>query len=327
MAITITYNRDKKTATVNGALGLASVETVTVVSDASAALAEGTVCLHVPGTDTALAEWAVAAGACETDTRAPALTGWFAARPALECADFTVRVKDADGNLLGAGCCPVVDSCATGEGADGFPATGGPLEAEAGTEIQAGCPCMIAEGLAQPCAAADHARFMGVALGHAESGETVRIVRWGAVAIPGWGLAPGASYWLPQSGQVLAQAPAGIALCVGTAQDADTLLLTGGRLAVQTADHALLGYAVWDAAERRIAIVPAATAGGAGAAGRIVAARADGTLDPAFLPAGIVTGALADLFAAVTPMRPETDGVDAINLKLNQILTILRGDI
>ena len=70
MAITITYNRDKKTAAVNGALGLASVETVTVVSDAAAALAEGTVCLHVPGTDTALAEWAVAAGACETDTRA-----------------------------------------------------------------------------------------------------------------------------------------------------------------------------------------------------------------------------------------------------------------
>ena len=98
--ITITYNRDKKTAAVNGALGLASVETVTVVSDASAALAEGTVCLHVPGTDTALAEWAVAAGACETDTRAPALTGWFAARPALECADFTVRVKDADGNPI-----------------------------------------------------------------------------------------------------------------------------------------------------------------------------------------------------------------------------------
>ena len=325
MALQITYDRDKKTATINGALGLSSVETVAVESASGDALAAGTLCLHAPGTDAALAEWDVASGACETDTRASALTAWFAARPGHDCADFRMRLKDADGNLLGAGCCPVVDSCATGEGADGFPATGGPLEAEAGTEIQAGCPCMIAEGLAQPCAAADHARFMGVALGHAESGETVRIVRWGAVAIPGWGLAPGASYWLPQSGQELAQAPAGIALCVGTAQDADTLLLTGGRLAVQTADHALLGYAVWDEAERRIAIVPAATAGGAGAAGRIVAARADGTLDPAFLPAGIVTGALADLFAAVTPLLPETDGVDAINLKLNQILTILKG--
>lgn len=326
--ITITYNRDKKTAAVNGALGLASVETVTVVSDAAAALAEGTVCLHVPGTDTALAEWAVAAGACETDTRAAALTAWFAARPALECADFVARVKDADGNLLGAGCCPVVDSCAAGEGSDGYPASGGPLEAEAGVEIQAGCPCMLSEGLAQPCAAADHARFIGVALGHAESGETVRIVRWGAVTIPGWGLAPGAAYWLPQAaGDPLAQVPADIALCAGTAQDADTLLLTGGRLAVQTSGHALLGYAVWDADNRRISIVPAATAGGAGAAGRIVAARADGTLDPAFLPTDMVTGVLAGLFAAVTPMLPEKDGVDAINLKLNQILTILRGDI
>ena len=115
MSLTVTYNRDKKTTTFNGALGLASVETVAVMSEAGDALAEGTLCLHVPGTDTALAEWAVAAGECETDTRAAALTSWFAARPALECADFALRVRDADGNLLGAGMCPVVDSCAAGE--------------------------------------------------------------------------------------------------------------------------------------------------------------------------------------------------------------------
>ena len=325
MALTITYNRDRKTATINGALGLASVETVTVVSDAAAALAEGTVCLHVPGTDTALAEWAVAAGACETDTRAAALTSWFAARPALECADFALRVRDADGNLLGAGMCPVVDSCAAGEGSDGFPASGGPLEAEAGVEIDAGCPVMIASGLAQPCAASDHARFAGIALGHADAGGTVRVVRWGAVAIPGWGLTPGAAYWLPQSGQALAQAPAGIALCAGHAQDADTLILTGGRLAVQTADHALLGYAVWDSANRRLSILPAATAGGAGASGRIVAARADGTLDPAFIPAEALTAALAGAFTAVAELMPETVSIDAITLKLNQIIQILKG--
>ena len=80
--------------------------------------------------------------------------------PGHECADFRMRLKDADGNLLGAGCCPVVDSCAEGEGAD-IQASGGPLEIEAGAEIDAGTPCMIAAGLAQPCAAGDHARFAG----------------------------------------------------------------------------------------------------------------------------------------------------------------------
>ena len=100
MAITITYNRDKKTATVNGALGLSSVETVAVESASGDALAAGTLCLHAPGTDAALAEWDVASGACETDTRASALTAWFAARPGHDCADFRMRLKDADGNLL-----------------------------------------------------------------------------------------------------------------------------------------------------------------------------------------------------------------------------------
>ncbi|OQC18733.1 MAG: hypothetical protein BWX69_03244 [Planctomycetes bacterium ADurb.Bin069] len=325
MALQITYDRDRKTATINGALGLASVETVTVVSDAAAALAEGTLCLHAPGTDAALAEWDVASGACETDTRASALTAWFAARPGHDCADFRMRLKDADGNLLGAGCCPVVDSCAEGEGSD-IQASGGPLEIEAGAEIAAGTPCMIAAGLAQPCGAGDHARFAGIALGHADSGALVRIVRWGAVTIPGWGLAPGAAYWLPQAaGDPLAQAPAGIALCAGTAQDADTLVLTGGRLAVQTADHALLGYAVWDADANRVAVVPAATTGGAPAAGRIVAARADGTLDPAFISPVPLLDALAARFAAVASLLPEAS-IDAINLKLNQIIAILKGE-
>lgn len=325
MALQITYDRDRKTATINGALGLSSVETVAVESAAGDALAAGTLCLHAPGTDAALAEWDVASGACETDTRASALTAWFAARPGHDCADFRMRLKDADGNLLGAGCCPVVDSCAEGEGAD-IQASGGPLEIEAGAEIDAGTPCMIAAGLAQPCGAGDHARFAGIALGHADSGALVRIVRWGAVTIPGWGLAPGAAYWLPQAaGDPLAQAPAGIALCAGTAQDADTLVLTGGRLAVQTADHALLGYAVWDADANRVAVVPAATAGGAPAAGRIVAARADGTLDPAFISPGPLLDALAARFAAVAPLLPEAS-IDAINLKLNQIIAILKGE-
>lgn len=325
MALQITYDRDRKTATINGALGLSSVETVAVESAAGDALAAGTLCLHAAGTDAALAEWNVASGACETDTRASALTAWFAARPALECADFRMRLKDADGNLLGAGCCPVVDSCAEGEGAD-IQASGGPLEIEAGAEIDAGTPCMIAAGLAQPCAAGDHARFAGIALGHADSGALVRIVRWGAVTIPGWGLAPGASYWLPQdAGDPLSQTPAGIALCAGTAQDADTLVLTGGRLAVQTADHALLGYAVWDATENRVAILAAATVGGELAAGRIVAAGAAGTLDAAFIPASASLATLREAAAAIQAL-PASASMDAINLKLNQILAILKGE-
>ena len=94
---------------------------------------------------------------------------------------------------------------------------------------------------------------------------------------------------------------------------------------MQTADHALLGYAVWDADANRVAIVPAATTGGAPAAGRIVAARADGTLDPAFIAPGPLLDALAARFAAVASLLPEAS-IDAINLKLNQIIAILKGE-
>ena len=72
-------------------------------------------------------------------------------------------------------------------------------------------------------------------------------------------------------------------------------------------------------------VVPAATTGGAPAAGRIVAARADGTLDPAFIAPGPLLDALAARFAAVAPLLSEAS-IDAINLKLNQIIAILKGE-
>ncbi|HRR34575.1 MAG TPA: hypothetical protein P5026_10780 [Kiritimatiellia bacterium] len=225
------------------------------------------------------------------------------------------------------GCVTLFDSCSTGEGSDGFPATGGPIEVEAAVEIAAGCPVMLSGGLAHPCTAGDHARFLGIAHRYADAGEMVRIVRWGTVAIPGWGLTAGTSYWLPQSGQSLVAAPPSIALCVGLAQSADTLLLSTGRLAVQSGASELLGYLVWDAANRRLAVLQAAATGGETAANRIVAARADGTLDPAFIPAEASLGALGKAFAAVPLLPPPGAAtLDHVVATLNRTLEILKGE-
>ncbi len=325
--IEVKYEKNRKRLDINGALGLSSVETVEVADDAGVALAEGTLCLHDEGCDTALAEWAVDSGQCETDTRAPALTAWFAAHPAHMCQEFVARIKDADGNLLGAGCLTVIDSCASVEGADGGPAGGGPLEAEAAVEIAAGCPVKLVDGLAHPCAAGDHARFLGIARNHAEAGGTVRVVRWGSVHIPGWELTAGVTYWLPQSGQALASAPAGIACCAGLAQDANTLLLSTGRLAVQAGAGALLGYLVWDATNKRLAVVQASAAGGPDAANRIVAAGHDGVLDPAFIPRSAVADAIAEAFAGVQSLPlPGAATLNQAVATLNQILAILKGE-
>ena len=56
--IEVKYEKNRKRLDINGALGLSSVETVEVADDAGVALAEGTLCLHDEGCDTALAEWA-----------------------------------------------------------------------------------------------------------------------------------------------------------------------------------------------------------------------------------------------------------------------------
>ena len=58
---------------------------------------------------------------------------------------------------------------------------------------------------------------------------------------------------------------------------------------------------------------------------RVVAARADGTLDPAFIAPGLLLDALAARFAAVAPLLSDAS-IDAINLKLNQIIAILKGE-
>ena len=286
MAITITYNRDKKTARVNGALGLSSVETVAVESSGGAALAAGTLCLHRQADDAEMDAWAVTNGECAADTRTAAFEAEFAASPASGQLDFVFRVKDADGNLLGSGCCAVTRSCAGGEDPDGFPASGGPLLLEAASAIAAGCPCMIASGLAAPCAAADHERFAGIALGAADAGGQVRVCRWGAAHIAGWGLTPGGRYWLPLSGQSLSDAPAGHALCAGYAQDADTLVLTGGRLAVQPRAAGEPGdfFLAWDADGRRLVERGAADTGGTASAGRLPRLDAAGMIPPTMIP-------------------------------------------
>ena len=299
MALTVVYKRDTKSARVNGSLGLSSVESVAVESDAGESLASGSLCLHHPSSDAALAEWAITDGACETDTRTAALAAVFAALEPWARPVFLMRVKDADGNLLGCGECPVVNSCGESEGGDGFPASGGPLTLEAASEIDAGCPCRIAGGLAAPCAAANAEDFAGIALAHADAGETVQICRWGAAHVAGWGLTPGERYYLPQAGQALTTDPGAIVLCAGFAQDADTLVLTGGRLAVQPRAAGSPGqwFLTWNAATGRLEEQSAGT---------------------------ILQAALGDLLAELEPLVDPTDSETLA--RVNALLALLKGE-
>jgi len=297
VSLTITYDAEKKTARIDGCLGLSSVEPAAVKSGGGAALASGAVCLHQPR-GAALAEWPVAAGQVMADTRTAALAAAFAPYAAWARIDFLLRVKDADGNLLGAGLCPVVNSCGDHEGADGFPASGGPLVLEASANIAAGCPCKIDNGLAAPCAAGDAEHFAGIALAAAQAGDTVQVCRWGAAHVANWGLTPGRRYYLPDSGQALSSSPGNIELCAGYAQDADTLVLTGGRVVVQPRAPGSPG--VW-----LLARDPQS--------GRLVETRA----------ATFMQSALAELLADLQPLADPTD-LEAIE-RINALLARLRG--
>lgn len=289
MALTVVYKRDVKSARVNGSLGLHSVETLSVVSDASEALTSGTLCLHLEDDGAAVAEWAVTEGDCQADTRNVALAAAFSELAPMSGMMFLMRVKDGAGNLLGAGLMPVCNSCAEGEGDNSYPASGGPLTLEATVEINAGCPCKISEGLAAPCVAGDAEDWVGIALQHAEAGASVQLCRWGAAHVSGWGLTPAAVYYLPQTGQALSTTRATIALCVGYAQDTDTLVLTGGRLALQPRATGATGahYCEIDATGRLIETA-AQDSGGVAAAGSIPRLDSDGLLDASMIPAGAV---------------------------------------
>ncbi len=96
---------------------------------------------------------------------------------------------------------------------------------------------------------------------------------------------------------------------------------------MQAGAGALLGYLVWDATNKRLAVVQAAAAGGPDAANRIVAARADGTLDPAFIPREAALEALGQAFAGVPLLPPPGAAtLDQAAAAVNRILEILKGE-
>ena len=103
--------------------------------------------------------------------------------------------------------------------------------------------------------------------------------------------------------------------------------MSTGRLAVQAGAGALLGYLVWDATNKRLAVVQASAAGGPDAANRIVAAGHDGVLDPAFIPRSAVADAIAEAFAGVQSLPlPGAATLNQAVATLNQILAILKGE-
>jgi hypothetical protein len=295
MALILTYELKTKKLRVDGALGLSSVEAVAVKNGSGASLASGFLCAHRPDNGLEVASWPVVTGEASADTNTSGFTALFSAFPVQARMSVFLSLKDASGNLLASGHCNIANSCSA-SGTDTAP-SGGPITAPAGATItDAGCPVMFQGDTAIPCTASNHADFIGLAINAGATGADIQVRSSGAVTLADWGLTKGVAYWLPQTGQRITSTPGDIALLVGIAQDANTLILAGGRLSVQprpSGSSAEGWYTTWDATHKRLTERQAAVTGGSGSANAIPRLDADGALADSMLPASIQTGAAA----------------------------------
>lgn len=299
MALILTYEMKTKKLRVDGALGLSSIEEITVKNSAGTALAAGFVCAHNPETGLEVATWLVDTGVASADTNTTGLAALFSSFPVQSRMPVLINLKDASRNLLATGKCDIANSC-TSDGANTAP-SGGPLTAEAGAQItDLGCPLKFEGDTLVPCTASDHAGFIGLALNVGAISDSIQAQTNGTVTLADWGLTKGVAYWLPQTGQRLTSTPGDIAILVGIAQDANTLILTGGRLSVQarpSGSSAEGWYAAWDGTGKRLTERQAAVSGGSGSANAIPRLDASGKLAASMMPDDLQTATAAAVSA------------------------------
>jgi hypothetical protein len=286
MALQLTYEQRTKKMRVRGSLALSSIETINVDDNEGNDLEAGYICVHrADGIE--VASWMVMLGTASADTHTAGLASLFSPRPLQARMSVFLILKDGGMNTLASGYCDIINSC-NSDGAEAAP-SGGPLVAPAEVDItDAGCPVMLRSGSATPCTAADHASFIGIALNTGSPADDIQIRGSGPITISGWGLTPGLAYWLPQTGQRITSTPGEVALLVGIAQDADTLILTGGRLGVQPragGSSAEGFYLVWDAEGKRLTERQAVdTSSGEASAGMIPRLCTNGKLHVSMIP-------------------------------------------
>lgn len=323
MALILTYEIKTKKLRMDGALGLSSIEEITVKNGAGVALAAGFVCAHHPETGLEVATWVVDTGVASADTNTTGLAALFSSFPVQSRMSVLINLKDASRNLLATGKCDIANSC-TSDGAGTAP-SGGPLTAEAGAQItDAGCPLKFEGDTLVPCTASDHAGFVGLALNIGAISDSIQAQTGGTVTIADWGLTKGVAYWLPQTGQRITSTPGDIAILVGIAQDANTLILTGGRLTVQarpSGSSAEGWYTAWDSSGKRLTERQAVATGGSGSANAIPRLDANGTLADSMLPASIQTGAAAAIATHNAAVNAHSD----IRSTITDVLAVANG--
>ncbi len=318
MALALTLDAEKKRVRFGGPLACGSAETLTVTPAAT-----GTVrLLDAAGVE--LGSCAVADGSGTFAVTDRLMLDAFAGMAPTYSLPLTVQFLDADGYLLGRGRCWVLNRAA-GEAAPD--AAGGALAPSAGEAIPAGAPVLISAGLARICTAGNASGFVGIAVAGADLGAACRIeVPGRRVTVPGWGLTPGAAYYLPQSGGALTASLTGVNIVrmVGIATDASTLLLIDS-LTVQSGASGTASYLVWDPSARRIVALSAAAAGGGAAAGKIAALDASGVFDKSLLPSltGEAVAAVRGLFADMAVLDNPTDA--ELLAAVNQLIERLKG--
>lgn len=320
MALTLTLAADRKRIAFSGPLAAGSCEALSVVP----ATVSGTVrLLDAAGVELGSCE--VTDGAGTFATSDPLLLALFSGMPPSYTVPLEAELCDADGYKLGRGRVWVENhSCASSPAAS----AGGVLAPDAGEEIPAGAPVMIVEGLARICTAGNASGFVGIAASGAALGAACRIeVPGRRVTVPGWGLTPGAAYYLPQSGDALTASLTGVNIVrmVGIATDTSTLLLAES-LAVQAGASGTASYLVWDPSAKRLVALAAATEGGGAAAGKIAALDASGVFDKSLLPSvtSEAVAAVRGLFADISALENPTD--TELLATVNQLIARLKGD-
>lgn len=322
-AVTLTVDESRKRLSASAPLAARESVPVTV---SPAAPAAGTCVLLITRFGSPLASAVLTDGAGTLDLSTDAVLALFAGQPSDRAVTVDADLwNDTDKRLLGKGRVTLHNTPAS---ADSLRvAAAGELAMTLAAALPAGAPVMRDDaGQAAACRAANAKRLLGVLRTGGETGAAGRVVTAGAATVAGWGLTPGAWYYLSASSDALTPtAPEGYNVRpVGIALDADTLVLIPGTTVQQAAGA--VHYLTWDGLNQRLlAAAPAAASAGAASAGAIPCLDAAGKLDISMIPPAATANALAALraqFAALEAL--ESPSLDQIISQLNAVTAILK---
>lgn len=284
-ALAVTLDQTAKSLVFAGPIGLREAATVTVTP---ATPVTGSCLLTVTRLGDVLAEATLTNGSGTIDLNTAEALAVFAGLPARHRLQADVHLwHSAEDRLLGTGTVRIVNNPAAA-GSSLRLAAAGRLNMTLAAALDAGTPVKRdSSGNAAACAASDAHLLVGILTESGNPADSCPVVAAGLAVVAGWGLTPGACYYLAHGSAALtATAPAGYNVRpVGIAIDAATLALFPHPVVAALADSAAPHTLAWSPASRAFtAQACAASSAGAADAGRVPCLDAAGKLDATLMP-------------------------------------------